>query len=95
VGGPLSTVLSNQKRDLVVPAIVSGTFAQPKLAPDAEQMAKLKLSGLFGAGGSGVNGLIDNLKGKPPNSNATTGNATPLGAGERSAGQFLRKNKKN
>ena len=49
VGRLLSTVLSNQKGELVVPAIVSGTFAQPKFAPDAEQMAKLKLRGLFGA----------------------------------------------
>jgi hypothetical protein len=33
-----STVLSNPRGDLVVPAIVSGTFAS-KFAPDAEQMA--------------------------------------------------------
>jgi hypothetical protein len=26
-----------------VPAIVSGTFAKPKFAPDPEQMAKMKL----------------------------------------------------
>ena len=70
VGGLLSTVLSNQKGDLVVPALVSGTFAQPKFVPDAQEMAKLKLSGLFGAGGSGVNGLINSLTGKPPDSNA-------------------------
>jgi hypothetical protein len=63
-----------------VPAIVSGTFAQPKFAPDAEQMAKLKLTGLFGAGGSGVNGLINSLTGRPANSNAAPGNATPEGA---------------
>ena len=43
-------------------------------------MAKLKLSGLFGASGSGVNGLINSLTGRPPNSNATPGNATPEGA---------------
>ena len=80
-GGILSTVLSNQKGDLVMPAIVSGTFAQPKFAPDAEQMVKLKLSGLFGAGGSGVKGLINSLTGRPPDSNATPGNATtPEGA---------------
>ena len=77
VGGLLSTVLSNQRGDLVLPAIVSGTFSQPKFAPDAEQMAKLKLSGLFGTGGSGVKGLIESLTGKPPDSNPTPSNATP------------------
>jgi len=94
VGGLLSTVLSDQKGDLVVPSIVSGTFAQPKFAPDAEQMAKLKLSGLFGAGGSGVKGLINGLTGKPPNSNATPGNATPQGTVNDLLDQFLKKNKK-
>ena len=29
----LSTVLSNQRGDLVVPAIVSGTFSQPNSRP--------------------------------------------------------------
>jgi hypothetical protein len=94
VGGLLSTVLSNQKGDLVVPAIVSGTFAQPKFAPDAEQMAKLKLSGLFGAGGSGVQGLINSLTGKPPDSKATPGDATPQGAVNDLLNQFLKKDKK-
>jgi uncharacterized protein involved in outer membrane biogenesis len=94
VGGLLSTVLSNQKGDLVVPAIVSGTFAQPKFAPDAEQMAKLKLSGLFGAGGSGVQGLINSLTGKPPDSKATPGDVTPQGAVNDLLNQFLKKDKK-
>ncbi len=94
VGGLLSTVLSNQKGDLVVPATVSGTFGHPKFAPDAEQMAKLKLSGLFGAGGSGVKGLIDSLTGKPPDSNATPGDTTPQGAVNDLLNQFLKKNKK-
>jgi uncharacterized protein involved in outer membrane biogenesis len=94
VGGLLSTVLSNQKGDLVMPAIVSGTFAQPKFAPDTEQMAKLKLSGLFGAGGSGVEGLINSLTGKPPDSNATPGDATPQGGLNDLLNQFRKKNKK-
>src|SRR6266849_6091741 len=93
-GGLLSTVLSNQKGDLVVPAIVSGTFAQPRFAPDAEQMAKLKLSGLFGAGGSGVKGLINSLTGKPPDTNATPADATPQGAVNDLLNQFRKKDKK-
>ena len=33
VGGLLSTVLSNQRGDLVVPAIVSGAFSYPNSRP--------------------------------------------------------------
>lgn len=95
-GGLLSTVLSNQTGDLVLPAIVSGTFAQPKFAPDAEQMAKLKLSGLFGAGGSGVKGLVETLTGKPPDSNAPPSNTAPQGTVNDLLNQFLKKkDKKN
>jgi len=46
VGGILSTVLSNPRGELVIPAIVSGTFSSPRFAPDPERMAKLKLEGL-------------------------------------------------
>ena len=46
VGGLLSTVLSNAKGELVIPAIVSGTFTNPRFAPDPERMAKIKLEGL-------------------------------------------------
>jgi AsmA protein len=46
VGGILSTVLSNPKGELVIPAIVSGTFTSPRFAPDPERMAKIKLEGL-------------------------------------------------
>ncbi len=94
VGGLLSTVLSNQRGDLVVPAIVSGTFAQPRFAPDAQEMAKLKLSGLFGAGGSGVSGLINSLTGRPPNSNVTPNDATPQDAVNDLLNRFRKKDKK-
>jgi uncharacterized protein YhdP len=94
VSGLLSTVLSNQRGDFVVPAIVSGTFAQPRFAPDAQEMAKLKLSGLFGAGGSGVNGLINSITGRPPNSNATPNDATPQDAVNDLLNRFRKKDKK-
>ncbi|MBZ5678366.1 MAG: AsmA family protein [Acidobacteriia bacterium] len=70
IGGLLSTVLANQQGELVVPMLVGGTFAQPKFAPDAEQMANLKLRGLLptatnpGALTSGIKGLVDSMTGK-------------------------------
>ena len=70
IGGLLSTVLANQQGELVVPMLVTGTFAQPKFAPDAEQMANLKLRGLLptatnpGALTSGIKGLVESMTGK-------------------------------
>jgi uncharacterized protein involved in outer membrane biogenesis len=72
IGGLLSTVLANQQGELVVPMLVTGTFAQPKFAPDAEQIANLKLRGLLptasnpGAFTSGIKGLVDAVTGKQP-----------------------------
>jgi hypothetical protein len=72
IGGLLTTALANQKGELVVPAIVTGTFAQPKFAPDAEQIAQLKLRGLLptadnpGAFTSGLKGLVEAVTGKQP-----------------------------
>jgi len=46
VGGYLSTALSNNKGELVVPIIVSGTFAKPRFAPDLAKIAQMKLENL-------------------------------------------------
>jgi len=73
----------------VVPAIVSGTFTQPKFAPNAEQMAKLKISGLFSGG---VKCVINGITGKPPDSNAAPGDATPQGAMNDLFNKFFNKN---
>lgn len=47
VGGLMSTVLSNSKGELVIPAIVTGTFGNPRFEPAAAKMAKMKLDGLL------------------------------------------------
>jgi uncharacterized protein involved in outer membrane biogenesis len=67
VGGYLNTALANNKGELVIPVIVTGTMSSPKFAPDAQALAKMKLNhllpsagGLLGGGGAGgvVNGLL-------------------------------------
>jgi uncharacterized protein involved in outer membrane biogenesis len=79
VGGLLSTVLANQQNELVVPMLVSGTFAQPRFAPDAEQFANLKLRGLLPTANnpaaltSGIKGIVEAIKGKQ--SGAKSGDA--------------------
>ncbi len=62
VAGIMNTVLSNKNGELVIPVLVGGTFAQPRLVPDAEQMAKMKLQGL--APLQGVIGVITGQGGK-------------------------------
>jgi AsmA protein len=46
VGGFLSTVLANDKGELVVPLRLTGTLAQPRFAPDVERVAEMKLKNL-------------------------------------------------
>ena len=46
VGGIMATVLANQRGELVVPMLVTGTMQQPQFAPDAERIAEMKLRNL-------------------------------------------------
>jgi uncharacterized protein involved in outer membrane biogenesis len=46
VGGLLSTVLANQKGELVIPILLTGTLKNPRFAPDLEKMARMKLENL-------------------------------------------------
>lgn len=78
-GGLLGAVLSNGKGGLMVPVLVTGNMAHPNVAPDAEALAKLKLSNL---GGKGAGGLLGGILGGQQN--ATDGKtkkpANPLGS---------------
>ena len=42
IGGYMKTVLSNDAGELVIPAIVTGTFKQPKFGPDLQAFAQLQ-----------------------------------------------------
>ena len=70
VGGLLSTALANAKGELVIPAIVTGTFASPRFEPDPGRIAKLKIDGLLptkdnpGSLANTIQGLFEGLKGK-------------------------------
>ncbi|MBV9500225.1 MAG: AsmA family protein [Acidobacteriaceae bacterium] len=76
VGGFLNTALANNKGELVLPVIVTGTTAHPVFAPDVEAIAKMKAtnllpttSGLAGSalGQKGVGGVVGGLLGQPSN----------------------------
>ena len=47
IGGYLNTALANNKGELVVPVIVTGSMAHPLFAPDVQAIAKMKLNHLL------------------------------------------------
>jgi len=72
IGGFMTTALVNNQGELVIPAIVTGTFEKPKYSADVEKMAQMKLKGLVpnssnplgGLGGS-LGGLLGQKKTQP------------------------------
>jgi hypothetical protein len=50
VGSLFTTALVNSQGELVVPAIVTGTFQNPRFTPDVERMAQMKLKGMMPTG---------------------------------------------
>ena len=71
VGGYMSTALANSQGELVVPATVTGTFQNPKVMPDVQKMAQMKLKGLIPTGdnplgaASSILGGLGGKKGQP------------------------------
>jgi hypothetical protein len=66
VGGYLNTALSNNKGELVLPVLVTGSMAHPLFAPDVEAMAKMKLSNLLPTSGDpskATSGLLNGVLG--------------------------------
>jgi len=74
VGGFMQTALAKNQGELVVPALVTGTFSNPKFSPDMQQIAQMKLKGLVPnlQNPGSVAGALQGLLGGPkttPNGN--------------------------
>ena len=66
VGGFMQTALANNKGELVMPVLVTGTLDQPRLAPDLQEVARMKLQNLlpsFGNPGSLSSGILGAVMG--------------------------------
>jgi hypothetical protein len=69
VGGYMQTALANNQGELVIPALVTGTFSNPKFSPDVQQIAQMKLKGLVpnlqnpGSVAGALQGLLGGAKG--------------------------------
>src|SRR5438046_7316126 len=67
VGGYLQTALANNRGEMVIPVIISGTFDNPKFQPDMQQVAQMKLKGLVPSlsnPAGGVSGILGGLLGQ-------------------------------
>ena len=64
VGGFMKTALANSQGELVIPILLSGTFDSPRVAPDVQAMAQMRLKNLLptssnpGALSSGILGQV-------------------------------------
>ena len=66
IGGFMQTALANNKGELVMPVIVTGTMDHPTFAPDVQAIAQMKLQNLvpsFGNPGSAASGILGQVLG--------------------------------
>lgn len=97
IGGYLNTALANAKGELVMPVLVTGSFANPKVSPDFKRLAQMKLDNLLpsmGSPGSLTTSILGGLLGgkkkedMPQNdrpANADPNNTTPANVGDPNA----------
>jgi uncharacterized protein YhdP len=63
VGGYLNTALANKNGELVIPVLVTGSMDHPIVAPDLDQIAKMKVNNLLPTAAGVLNGKGGNLGG--------------------------------
>jgi AsmA protein len=67
LSGFMNTALGNSQGETVIPVIVTGTFQNPKFAPDLKQIGQMKLKGLLpniNNPSSAVSGILGGLLGQ-------------------------------
>ena len=64
VGGYLNTALANKNGELVIPVIITGSMNHPMVAPDVQEIAKMKLGNFKSGDLSGLAGLIGGKNGQ-------------------------------
>jgi AsmA protein len=71
IGSVMNAALANSQGELVIPAIVTGTFQNPKFMPDVQKIAQMRLKGLVPTGdnplgaASSILGGLTGQKGQP------------------------------
>jgi uncharacterized protein involved in outer membrane biogenesis len=75
VGGILTTVLTNERGELLVPLIIGGTMSAPRVSPDPQRVAEMKLKGATGI--RDILGAITGRTSKSPTSPESSEQAPP------------------
>jgi AsmA protein len=71
IGNVMNAALANNQGELVIPAIVTGTFQNPRFMPDVQKIAQMRLKGLVPTGdnplgaASSILGGLTGQKGQP------------------------------
>lgn len=63
LGGIMGSIFSGPQGQIIIPSIVTGTFSQPRFAPDAERAARLKVEGMGGIGAA-AGSILDRFRKK-------------------------------
>lgn len=63
LGDVMGAIFSSPQGQIIIPSIVTGTFAQPRFAPDAERAARLKVEGMGGVGAA-AGSILDRFRKK-------------------------------
>ena len=75
IAGYMNTALANNQGELVIPALVTGTFQNPRFAPNVQKIAQMKMKGLMPSSENplgGASSILGNFLGQKK---ATPGNA--------------------
>ena len=75
IAGYMNTALANNQGEIVIPAMVTGTFQHPVFGPDVQKIAQMKLKGLMPSADNplgGASSILGNLMGQK-NANANQG----------------------
>ena len=70
IGGFMNTALANNQGELVIPVIVTGSFKSPRVEPDLQQLAQMKLKNLLPTSknpGQLTNGILGQVLGHGQN----------------------------
>jgi len=88
IGGFMNTALANNRGELVIPVILTGTFQRPIFAPDVQKIAQMKLQNLLpntqnpaGAASGLLGSLLGQKAGQKP-APAAPGTAAPSTASQ-------------
>lgn len=82
VGGFMNTALANSQGELVMPVIVTGTFQRPQVAPDLQEIARMKLQNLVPTSknpGELTSGILGRIFGKEQGTGNGNGQQNGLG----------------